>query len=476
MARLRRFRFSGLPKLSRRDAAVTNALLAHLPQAPFSQAFKDELRGFLGPFLRVDVDIWVDSFQTVSSDELAGLLPRPTALAVIGLPPKPYTVLLEVDLPLAQQAVDRMLGGPGEECDAARPLSEIENGVFSFLLVKLLSLAQPTVGDEQQATLKLLSLVNRPEDLEGKVDLGGEWVAVNFKLFFDVTVSYARLLVPAAMVRSDFVAPVPTAGPAWERYKKALLGGLERMDAQPVPLSIQAGRSILAAEDLDALDEEDIILLEETGVALQDGVPGGAVTCTLGAGRCGQIQGTLGVLENGRFGVQVDQITALETPESLAHFRDDLENAPMEHARVMSGAPLFADGAADASKHALARAIRSAIAARPFETHRVPHPMPTGASTPHQGEEHMDDAYEAEDNLAETEGLLGDIKVPLVVELGRVDVTASDVARLRPGQVIELSRGPGDPVDLVVEGRAIGKGELVEVDGELGVRLLSLVR
>ena len=47
---------------------------------------------------------------------------------------------------------------------------------------------------------------------------------------------------------------------------------------------------------------------------------------------------------------------------------------------------------------------------------------------------------------------------------------------LRPGQVIELSRSPGEPVDLVVAGKRIGKGELVEIDGELGVRILSLAR
>jgi len=34
----------------------------------------------------------------------------------------------------------------------------------------------------------------------------------------------------------------------------------------------------------------------------------------------------------------------------------------------------------------------------------------------------------------------------------------------------------GEPVDLVVDGKRIGKGELVEIDGELGVRILSLAR
>jgi flagellar motor switch protein FliM len=66
--------------------------------------------------------------------------------------------------------------------------------------------------------------------------------------------------------------------------------------------------------------------------------------------------------------------------------------------------------------------------------------------------------------------------MPVVVELGRIKTTAGDVVALRPGQILELRRAPNDPVDITVNGRLVAKGELVEVEGELGVRLLSLVR
>jgi flagellar motor switch protein FliM len=89
----------------------------------------------------------------------------------------------------------------------------------------------------------------------------------------------------------------------------------------------------------------------------------------------------------------------------------------------------------------------------------------------------MSDSPEEEDGASpEAAGLLDDITVAMVVELGRVSVSAADVVQLRAGQVIELSRQPGEPVDLVVDGKRIGKGELVEIDGELGVRILSLAK
>ncbi len=79
------------------------------------------------------------------------------------------------------------------------------------------------------------------------------------------------------------------------------------------------------------------------------------------------------------------------------------------------------------------------------------------------------------ENLAETEGLLRDVAAPVVVELGRIRLNAAQVVRLKKGQVLRLARGPTDPVDLVVNGKLLGRGELVEVDGELGVRLIHVV-
>jgi flagellar motor switch protein FliM len=57
-----------------------------------------------------------------------------------------------------------------------------------------------------------------------------------------------------------------------------------------------------------------------------------------------------------------------------------------------------------------------------------------------------------------------------------VQLTADEVIRLRAGQIIELGRSPADPVDLVVAGKLLAKGELVEIEGSLGVKILSLVK
>jgi len=67
-----------------------------------------------------------------------------------------------------------------------------------------------------------------------------------------------------------------------------------------------------------------------------------------------------------------------------------------------------------------------------------------------------------------------DVPVTLVVELGRVNLSISRLADLKPGDVVELGRHSREPVELTSGGRLVARGELVQIDTELGVRITSI--
>ncbi len=67
-----------------------------------------------------------------------------------------------------------------------------------------------------------------------------------------------------------------------------------------------------------------------------------------------------------------------------------------------------------------------------------------------------------------------DVPVTLTVELGRVNLTLSRLADLKPGDVVELSRHSRAPVELTSNGRLVARGELILIDTELGVRVTSV--
>ena len=68
------------------------------------------------------------------------------------------------------------------------------------------------------------------------------------------------------------------------------------------------------------------------------------------------------------------------------------------------------------------------------------------------------------------------LETPVVVrvELGAVSMSARQWARLGPGDVIETAQRIAEPVVLRIAGREVGRGELVNVDGQVGVRIQKL--
>lgn len=90
----------------------------------------------------------------------------------------------------------------------------------------------------------------------------------------------------------------------------------------------------------------------------------------------------------------------------------------------------------------------------------------------------MDDATseQAEDapTAEQATELLEAPSVAVDVQVGTASLTLREISELTGGQVIELDRRVGEPLDLYVDGRRLGRGELVDIEGELGVRLLEL--
>lgn len=71
--------------------------------------------------------------------------------------------------------------------------------------------------------------------------------------------------------------------------------------------------------------------------------------------------------------------------------------------------------------------------------------------------------------------LLLDVPLELSVELGRARMSIQDLLNLSPGSVIELDKIAGEPLDLLVNGRLVARGEAVVVNDKFGVRITDIV-
>lgn len=69
-----------------------------------------------------------------------------------------------------------------------------------------------------------------------------------------------------------------------------------------------------------------------------------------------------------------------------------------------------------------------------------------------------------------------DIPVKVSAVLGKKRMSVSDLMTLDAGSIIELDRRVGEPIDLYINDTLIARGELVMVDGQLGVTMTEIVR
>ena len=72
-------------------------------------------------------------------------------------------------------------------------------------------------------------------------------------------------------------------------------------------------------------------------------------------------------------------------------------------------------------------------------------------------------------------GLILDVPLQVNVELGRTKKSIKDILDLTKGSIVELDKLAGEPVDIMVNGKYLAKGEVVVIDENFGVRITEIV-
>jgi flagellar motor switch/type III secretory pathway protein FliN len=183
-----------------------------------------------------------------------------------------------------------------------------------------------------------------------------------------------------------------------------------RAFAPDAPLRLRVGETRVSVADVEGLERGDIVLVERAHVSREGARYAGRVTVVAGAGE--------GVLIHGR----------------VAESSEEKEN----------------------DEGALAVVVES---------------VSRGAGNEGVGRIEMENEELRDgDAGAALEGLL----LTLHVELPARRISLEELSRMRAGQVLELGCRPTDPVELIADSRRVAVGELVEVEGQLGVRILRL--
>jgi flagellar motor switch protein FliM len=263
-------------------------------------------------------------------------------------------------------------------------------------------------------------------------------VVVQFKAVLGPHSGFMRLFLPATLV--GMAHPLEEGPQRRARRAAAVAKHLKRLAGVKTWLRAEIGRCELSTRDLAELRGGDVVLADEIS-ARPDKNEGGKAKLRVGLGRVGRLDADV-ALQAGRW---MAKITGFEFGGAPRETRE-----PSEHEEEA------ADSLSEEQAGQVDAPAESEQDAREVEESTSP------------GEKVVDDT------LKEGSELLNDIPLQVSVELARIPVTAEEVVSLKIGQVLDLNRVPGEPVDLSVNGKVVARGELVEVEGHLGVRVLSL--
>jgi flagellar motor switch protein FliN/FliY len=71
--------------------------------------------------------------------------------------------------------------------------------------------------------------------------------------------------------------------------------------------------------------------------------------------------------------------------------------------------------------------------------------------------------------------LIMDVAVNVALEVGRTNISVRELLQLTPGTIVELDRLAGEPLDVLVNGIKVARGEVVVVNDKFGIRVTDVV-
>jgi len=119
--------------------------------------------------------------------------------------------------------------------------------------------------------------------------------------------------------------------------------------------------------------------------------------------------------------------------------------------------------------------------------HQMPYTQPVQPQMPVQPVQHIQNpvnvqpvqfqSFDAATPILEVQniGLLMDVPLQITVELGRTSKKIKEILEFGQGSIIELDKLAGEPVDILVNGKNIAKGEVVVIDESFGVRITDII-
>ena len=194
----KKYAFPDLEKVSRAQALLTDRLEWLMPSAGASERASQAISARLKELFEDDVQLLLDNVHLASPQKLSQLLSDPTFLAVLCPAPHKTRGFMEVALGLAHAAIDKLLGGSGEQMPYRR-LTDIEEGVMEFIILEALKTLAPNL-EQGLPGMRLEGCVHSVKEALSLLSDEEQVVVVQLKSTLGSQDGFIRLFIPATVM------------------------------------------------------------------------------------------------------------------------------------------------------------------------------------------------------------------------------------------------------------------------------------
>lgn len=429
----RPYTYANLERVSKTHSRLVRNLEWMLPNVRSTGEVSESVKKRLSEMLDEAISLQAEYVHFIHPTKLRKYVGDPTFIGVLAPIPNKARGLLEVDIGLAHWAIDTLLGGTGEAV-GLRPLTDIEEGVMTFVVLETLKALAPSL-DSSLPKLRLETIAPSLDEAIAVVSEEETLAVVQLKAVFGGHTGYVRLFIPESVLA--VAEPGPDAEVRRQRRQADAEAHAGRLANVKIWLRAEIGQVEISSGDLAQLRERDVVLVDNL-TARPDKSEGGTARLKLGLARTGFVDAEI-ALEDERYVAKVTGITLGEP-------------AP-------PGQPLEGEAPPE----------------EPAEGEGGEGEGPISLSSD-EGDESTNPGSESDMEQGQAEGadLLNDVPLQIAVEIGRLPISAEEVLGLKVGHVFDLNRQVGEPLDLSVNGKIVARGELVEIEGNLGIRIVAL--
>ncbi len=281
-----------------------------------------------------------------------------------------------------------------------------------------------------------------PQILEGEKKPEGPAFALDLTISHGSKNVFARILVSSDLQRSwkEKCAHQGAFSPYWQ----------EKAETIPITLHLEIGKTRLSAKEWKKVKEGDFILLD---------------TCTISPEAIENSQVLLTVESRPLLigAIEKSQVRITEKP-LLHEVEEDMDREEEE----------VEDFDEEFEEEDIAPEVETESAStEPAQSEPPVEADPPAATLPPLPKAPNDTATQVAPKTKKPFSV-EDLSLPLSIEVGRVHMSVKQLMELQPGNLVNLEVHPEQGVDLVVNGKLIGKGELLRLGETLGVRVIDL--